>query len=357
MVYGAKCRAIAIVCLIVARAQSANGSGTNDYVAAFKEFLNEQHSDYEVQFSVVQHVDDAYKRRLQEFNNGPGKTKISVSFDRPQFYRVRRTQSGFAVKSGSNMNDVQGPDSKEYGVVSNTLWSASGQVETLDDAALPKLKTTQGVSWTNLADEAVQEVMTLGLWVRPGSVVWSGDTFTAETPNNHPIPRDKRGMRIVFGQLFCTNDIPAMITYQYDSNRYSVYYHYDGNSNQHSMLPRIMDIVEAYLASGMTNRYTLELISYRAKDFSVSSTGPSHREGELPVFHRSSGGAVSWSGLHGQGSRPATVHRKTHAPVIRGLVGGVMVVLTILFFGCLFWRKRNTPPLVSGVSDRDPPVN
>jgi hypothetical protein len=343
MIHGAKCQAIAIACLVLLRTQCADASGTDDYVIAFKRFLSGGPSEYEVQFSVVQHADDELKRRLQEFNKRSEERKISISFEQPQFYNVRRALHGFSVRRGSSLADVQGPDTIEYGVVSNTYWSANRQVEALDDAALPKLKATQGQDWTSLADEAVQNVMTLGLWVRAGSVVWNGTKFTAETPNNHPIPRDRRGMRIVSGQLFCTNDIPAMIDYGYDSNRYFVYYHYDGGTDQSTKLPRTMEIIEAYLASGMTNRYSLELIRYRAKDFSVSATGPPHRENELPVFHRDSGGAVSWSGLHGQGSKAAAVKKKAHTGIIRGVIAGSMVICTILIFGRLFWPARPSP--------------
>ena len=345
MTHSVELRILTITCLTITACLRASSSGTNDYVSSFKAFVNAQHAEYEVQFSVVQYADDELKRRVEAFNSGSAKRKLSLSYDRPQFYRVRRARGGFAVRRGSNLSEVLDRDSLEFGVVSNTFWSVDRQAVTFDDAALRKLKATQGKDWTNLADEAVQEVMTLGMWVRGGSVVWDGDAFTAETPECNPIPRDRRGKRIVFGQLFCSNGIPALVNYGYDSNRYSVYYSYDRNDHQTIKLPRTMDVVEVYLASGMTNRCSLELISYKATNFALASTGPGPRKDELPVLHRSAGGAVEWTGLKGKGTKPATVSVKqeVHTAVRRGVLVGAMVIFTVLFIGGLFWQKVARP--------------
>ncbi len=309
------------------------------WVSDFKRFLQKQDSEFVLVFSVTSSPNQALSDKLDEMNRG-GRMKFKVDSGSTKYFYVRRSHSGFSVREASDVERLLGGEGRERGMISNVFYTVLEQGTTIDESVSARLRK-QGRVWTELADESVQEALTLGLWIRPGSILWSGDTFAAETATCSPVPKDKRGKRLVWGELFRSNGIPVSVTYQYGSNRFTVRYAYGKSPSDSMELPQQVDILEQYLAGGTTSAHVIELIKYVPTNFPPGALALPQAKAETPVFRISRDGVGRWTNLKGHGSKPAVVKR-TGSSVGKWVVLGGAGASTVLLLAWLAIQKRQS---------------
>jgi len=253
------------------------GAERVDYL---KSFVNRPIPEYEMVYSVLQHTNVELLKRQQEFNrSSAGKRTVSFGFGRATYYRLRCAKDGFFVHSARNLTDIQSYKVTKgaSGVVSNTFWSIQEGKLIYDDERLEKLQSQQGMGWMELAEQASHHLLSLGLLVRKGTVIWEEDNFTATSVDFGILPRQLRGQPAVMGTLIRSNNLPVSIKYSlFDSNRWIIKYDYDTPLAGDSNIPKRLEVES--IITGWRDTFTFELISLIETNFPAHCTGPNQFE-------------------------------------------------------------------------------
>lgn len=323
---------------------------SNDYISSLKQFLNTNYDEYEVVFSVVQHNNPALQKMLEEHNK-TAKKKLMLQFETPGFLRVRRTQDGFFVHVASSLKQITNCDvstngNHAQGVVSNSYWSANNGLLVMDNSFLPNLYQQQGRTWKDLANEAADEVLSLGMWINKGTVVWDGTNFTAETRTRAPVPKDKQGQRIISGYITLSNGVPSEIAYQFASNRFTIVPTYEGSISKTYGIPSQFTIFSRFFGGG-NNTVSYQISSLLITNFPPDSTAPmafanTNNNPRLTIIHKTLNGAGIMSQFNGKTLTNLVGTTFGAVPMRKG----TWVLLALLFFtGLMFFglsreRKR-----------------
>ena len=155
---------------------SADSLSASNLFSTLKEFLQRDAEEYEVIYSVTQNSNEQPQKSLQAINTQKN-TQIRVAFDVPWFFRVRRSKDGYFVHKADSFRaieslDLSGATDYAHGVTWNADWNISNKILIFNDSKDKESNNSQEKAWTNSANEAIQNMLSLGLWIRKGSVVW-----------------------------------------------------------------------------------------------------------------------------------------------------------------------------------------
>jgi len=277
-----------------------------DYFTALQGLLNNDYAEYEIAFSIVDTTVQPDGRQMAQIaspNAGPG-GEWSRTYTQPGFYRLRRAQDGFFAQTGRSLDQVQkfALDTNEpaqvSGAYANAWWQFGHGLLFLDFTRFPALQNQElggwewrmgrGISFTrfpalqnhefdgaakDLADAAEQDILSLGLCLKRGSVAWDGTHFTAETGTHISTPADLRGRRIVIGDVILSNGIPSQLDAQISTAHFSIRLGYDPVISARFKIPSQMDVVRTGPESG-ANHLVFQIHSLQVTNFPPGSTSP-----------------------------------------------------------------------------------
>jgi hypothetical protein len=249
----------------IGNAQPADQHQTNQYVADLREFINHEYNDFEI----------TYSKDGMVFSATIGSPVIRTNFE-TDYYFLRRSPDGFLFHRGNTVAVLESSNLLRltYGVDSKSrhYWSAGPNgLLVVDEKKLEKLHDQAGKTWTDLFEDACPGVLTYGLYIKKGSIVWDGNKFTAYTSSHIPVISEKRNKPLITGELFLSNGLPSLIKYSYASNDFDLYLSYTRKVDSPMLLPNLLHAEERYRGA-RTDSYTMELQSFRLTNFAVSST-------------------------------------------------------------------------------------
>jgi len=257
----------------------ADADETNDHFISLKEFLNSDLKEYEVIFSVSHQSNKAVEEEFAAFQRAVG-GNISMVLDQPVFYRVRRTEWGFSIQRARTLGDIEEgklslPDQSANGVVSNVYWSANMGAVFYDPGKALETEKRFGTNWFAISCEQATKILSLGLLVRKGSLVWDGTNFEAEPVNFVRTPSAEHATRSISGNVTLSDGLPSAITYRLGSAQFVVLLDYKNpNTNLSWRIPNHLTTIDQLPSGRGSNVFTWELISLQLANFLPESTGP-----------------------------------------------------------------------------------
>jgi hypothetical protein len=266
---------VIILLAILWTAQSAYTQGV-DYGLQLKSFLNRDLAEYEIVYSLTPHANKLAVEALAEFNKR-NHSQIRADFDVGTYYRVHVAKDGFFVKKDANLesvleNIVTKGDSLAYGTFTNCYWSVGQGLKMTDERKLPELHS-RGLTWKDMAEDATQSVLSLGLLVKKGSLQWNDTNFTAEAVKSPYIPRECWGKRCIAGNLLLSNGLPQSVQYEIGMHRFDISLEYTKSIEGAPTLPNILHIHSAY-TNGLDDRITIAIFKLCETNFPAGSTSP-----------------------------------------------------------------------------------
>jgi len=236
----------------------------------FKQFLNTEHETYDVIYSDTQEDFPGLREGVAKANG-----RFTIFIGTPTYYRVCRGTSGFYSRMAEKESllhsyDLSVAGQGAYGATTNLYWSFSGPSFVLDENRMAE-EAKSGRSLEIMAKLASQEVMSLGLVVRNGTLVWNGNKFSAELPTWGQVPRDKMGQRLVTGELVTSNGAPTSVIYTYSTNRTIVVtYSYEGKFSGDNLLPSRITVC----MTTVDTREIIELFTFHLFDLHFENISP-----------------------------------------------------------------------------------
>jgi hypothetical protein len=282
---------------------SENPPPRSDYFSALQGLLNADFPEYEIVFSIV---DKTVRPQLPQAQTSQRATIGQIgspntdsgsawhrTYERPGFYHLRRSHDGFVTQSGDSLEQVQrfslttDQTAQISGVCSNAWWQNGHGLLFMDNTRFSALKNHElAGAAKDLADEVEQDVLSLGLCIKRGSVLWNGTHFTAETGTHSSTPAGLRGRRIVTGHVNLSNGIPtdldcgiftapvsAQLPSQDASAHFSIHLGYDPVISARFKIPTQMDVTRI-VPKVATNHLEYRIFGLQAANFPSGSSSP-----------------------------------------------------------------------------------
>jgi hypothetical protein len=228
----------------------------------FKGYLNTNYSEFEVVFSITQFENKQLEQTFAKLHPLQG---FSVRIDREVFYRVCKTTNGFLCQTATNLSELTNNivNRSAYGVVSNVYWSCMNGKLVIDRDRLQN-EFAKGVKWPDMAYDATHKIFSYGMPFRKGTLKWTGNKFTAETASSYPVPKDKRGERLINGEVSMDSGSSVSLSCSFPAYKAFAQLHSVAGVTENLGIPENAVITEVFTTSGMSNTWQIDLISLKS---------------------------------------------------------------------------------------------